>query len=250
MLHLNRIKSLLDFLRMGEPSPEAIMKFVALDTLYEFSAMTLFLNIVRRDGSVHIPLSYGCSLDDLKFIPERLVSADTPVNRSLRTGVVTECGNSDSYLFAGGGYAEKLFPEGFAFSFAWPIPGVGSVVTFCSNEIEISLADEEFLLVIGEILSLEITKVRKDFVLGKTLATTAAPSAVALTPRQWTILKAIQNGRTNSDIAQELEFSESLVRQETVQIYRKLGVNGRREIMESGIDYLERSIDQNAVPQL
>jgi len=250
MLHLSRIKSLLDFLRMGEPSPEAIIKFVALDTLYEFSAMTLFLNIVRRDGSVHIPLYYGCSEEDFKLIPERLVTADTPINRSLRSGVVTECGNSETFLFAGGGYSKNIFPNGFAFSFAWPVPGVGSVVTFCSKEIEISLADEEFLLVVGEILSLHLAKVQKDFDLGRGLTPSAAPSVVALTPRQWTILRAIQKGRTNSDIARELEFSESLIRQETVQIYRKLGVSGRKDILESGFDYLESSTDLNATSNL
>jgi DNA-binding NarL/FixJ family response regulator len=35
---------------------------------------------------------------------------------------------------------------------------------------------------------------------------------------------------TNAQIAHEIGYSESLIRQETVVIYRKLGVSGRKEI--------------------
>jgi DNA-binding NarL/FixJ family response regulator len=58
---------------------------------------------------------------------------------------------------------------------------------------------------------------------------------VALTSRQWIILGAIRRGLTNSMIASELEFSESLIRQETVQIYRKMGVNGRKELLSETV---------------
>jgi DNA-binding CsgD family transcriptional regulator len=250
MLHLDRIKSLLDFLRTGDPSLEDILKFVAMDTLYEFSAMKLLFNIVRRDGSVYIPAFYGFEQEHVDLIPERFVSVDTPINRSLRTGVVTECGSSDTFLFAGLGYQDKLFPTGFAFSFAWPIPTVGSVVTFCSKQIEITLADEEFLYVIGEILATQITKMRTDVDLGRGLTPRATPSSIALTPRQWTVLNGIQKGRTNAEIAAELEFSESLIRQETVQIYRKLGVSGRREILGSEVDFLKMRTNKDEDPQI
>ena len=40
-------------------------------------------------------------------------------------------------------------------------------------------------------------------------------------------------GFTNAQIAAEIGYSESLVRQETIQIFRILGVSGRKEIIES-----------------
>jgi DNA-binding CsgD family transcriptional regulator len=238
MLHLNRLKSLLDFLRVGEPSVEGILKFVALDTLYEFGAMTLFLNVVRRDGSVNISHSFGADKEAMKLIPERLVSVETPINRSLRTGVIAECGDSENFLFAGTGYVEKVHPGGFAYSVAWPIPGVGSVVTFCSKRVELSLADQEFLLSVGEILAVELTRVHRNIEFAKGSASLDKASNISLTPRQWTILTAIQKGHTNAEIAGDLGFSESLVRQETVQIYRKLGVAGRKEILESDREFM------------
>jgi len=51
-----------------------------------------------------------------------------------------------------------------------------------------------------------------------------------LTKRQRTILTLIQEGLTNSQIAGEIGYSESLVRQETILIYAKLGVRGRVDV--------------------
>ena len=52
----------------------------------------------------------------------------------------------------------------------------------------------------------------------------------ALTSRQARILEMISDGKTNATIATHLGYSESLIRQETIIIYRKLGVDGRREL--------------------
>lgn len=50
-----------------------------------------------------------------------------------------------------------------------------------------------------------------------------------LTPRQETVLQLIAQGLRNKQIAFTIGYSESLVRQETMEIYRKLGVKGRHE---------------------
>ncbi len=51
-----------------------------------------------------------------------------------------------------------------------------------------------------------------------------------LTERQNLILKMIQSGDTNQIIAERMGYSESLIRQETISIYRKLGISGRRDL--------------------
>lgn len=53
----------------------------------------------------------------------------------------------------------------------------------------------------------------------------------ALTDRQNVILGYIKDGLTNADIAGILKYSESLIRQETVIIYSKLGISGRRDLV-------------------
>jgi DNA-binding CsgD family transcriptional regulator len=51
----------------------------------------------------------------------------------------------------------------------------------------------------------------------------------SLTERQLTVLRLMAEGKTNAQIAQELILSESTIRQETVKIYRALGVHARNE---------------------
>lgn len=56
-----------------------------------------------------------------------------------------------------------------------------------------------------------------------------SPSPESLTERQLTVLRLMAEGKTNGQIAQELILSESTIRQETVKIYRALGVHARSE---------------------
>ena len=69
----------------------------------------------------------------------------------------------------------------------------------------------------------------------KLISSLSKPIAMGqeLTSRQEIIVALIKEGETNSSIAMNLGYSESLIRQETVSIYRKLGVNGRKELMDS-----------------
>ena len=55
-----------------------------------------------------------------------------------------------------------------------------------------------------------------------------------LTERQKTVLKLMADGFTNAEIARELLLSESSIRQETVRIYKTLGVGSRQEAAKKG----------------
>lgn len=54
-----------------------------------------------------------------------------------------------------------------------------------------------------------------------------------LTSRQARILELIKEDRTNASIATILGYSESLIRQETIIIYKKPGIDGRRELKKT-----------------
>jgi DNA-binding NarL/FixJ family response regulator len=57
-----------------------------------------------------------------------------------------------------------------------------------------------------------------------------------LSERQKVILDLIEHGKTNNIIARELGFSESLIRQETISIYKKLGIQGRKNLTIKSAD--------------
>jgi DNA-binding CsgD family transcriptional regulator len=53
--------------------------------------------------------------------------------------------------------------------------------------------------------------------------------SVALSPRQKQILSGMVDAKTNHDLAQELGFSVSTIRHETMEIYQILGASDRKE---------------------
>jgi DNA-binding CsgD family transcriptional regulator len=57
----------------------------------------------------------------------------------------------------------------------------------------------------------------------------SAASPESLSERQLTVLRLMAEGKTNSQIAQDLILSESTIRQETVRVYRALGVSARAD---------------------
>ena len=66
-------------------------------------------------------------------------------------------------------------------------------------------------------------------------ASKRAPSGEKLTDRQLQVLIGIAAGKTNMAIAKELILSESAIKQETVRIFRSLGVENRRQAAQKAI---------------
>jgi len=54
-------------------------------------------------------------------------------------------------------------------------------------------------------------------------------SLMTLTPRQRKILEMLIAKKTNKEIADELIYSVSTIKQETIAIYEKLGLRGRED---------------------
>jgi DNA-binding NarL/FixJ family response regulator len=62
-------------------------------------------------------------------------------------------------------------------------------------------------------------------------AAAPAPGPDVLTPREGEVMELLQNGKSNAEIAQELNVSIETVRSHARRIYRKLGVKTRRELL-------------------
>jgi DNA-binding NarL/FixJ family response regulator len=93
---------------------------------------------------------------------------------------------------------------------------------------------EDFLRLVGAVVTL--------YLLGQSYASPVPEfrgtkskkiAPTVLSPRQKVILAMLSKGATNSEIALEVGYSESLIRQETIEIYRILGVSGRKELISA-----------------
>jgi DNA-binding CsgD family transcriptional regulator len=126
----------------------------------------------------------------------------------------------------------KYENERLANSFiAWPISIRGahmSVLGLCLNRIEPPTSElVSFFETVGGIIALqqskmndgEIAEVDQDILRKFGL----------FTRRQRDVIRLVTDGLTNLQIANELGFSESTIRQETMRIYEILGATGRAD---------------------
>jgi DNA-binding CsgD family transcriptional regulator len=125
-------------------------------------------------------------------------------------------------------HKDSLMP--YASGIALPLNSTNIIGFALEIEYENLIAYKDYLELIRMIIALWISK--SDFERKVTSGNTTQASD-ELTNRQIEIVGMIREGRTNVSIATILGYSESLIRQETISIYRKLGIHGRRELIES-----------------
>jgi DNA-binding CsgD family transcriptional regulator len=114
------------------------------------------------------------------------------------------------------------------------LPLLPSFAATISTQVAVEDNDEsrDYFGILQAILNLYLRLSQKnqvDIYPAKNLRTPS--DADHLTVRQEEILDHIKSGLTNGAIARRMGYSESLIRQETIVIYRKMGVDGRRELV-------------------
>ena len=231
-----------EFIRIHKPSQDQLVQFLVTNTLKGFHASHLWFSAVRENGAVYYPAGYGYDPKNFLNDPERLVTTETPGNKTLRDGTVNYCGSFDEYLFSNISNADALFPHGFIASVSFPIPGFGGVITMFQKPLHLTAQIELFFKSIGALLGMYLVKVSAIANQNGIEIAGQPAELLTLTKRQWEILNRIREGLTNNEIALQLAYSESTIRHETMRIYEKLKVNGRKDLLSPDFVMEERQI--------
>jgi DNA-binding CsgD family transcriptional regulator len=173
------------------------------------------LVIVNQDASISLVSSYGYSM--VSKHGTMSLWDDNVVSKSLRESTETEgdftCPDSGETLYL------------YVYPYLNPTIANGASVMIKRKKeaLRLDLADQRTLSLVGA-LWLDALGLAGMKVVGK-----SEPSPQSITERQMQVLKMMANGRTNSEIAKDLLLSESSIRQETVKIYKALGVGSRQQ---------------------
>ena len=265
--YVRKISSLTTFLYETDPSSDSIARFLVLDTFSAFEPTALLLGLLQSDGSFKVVGHFGLNEAIGK---EVLAIAERPINpfsQALQKDKVLSFGGEEK-LFSKPFDQKEVEGDisGLEYSLAWPIYYLGAGIIFFKEENTLDSLDQLFFRAIGGMLAIHhtYTTTLSDFTEGVGPAGPAGPqgeTGVAgekgetglpgvdglsaadelrvsmkdrkeLTSRQKIILEELRRGKTNATIAQNLNFSSSLIRQETMEIYRKMGISGRKELLE------------------
>ena len=235
MEYIRKLHSLTNFLAVSASTDNQICRFITLDSCADLFPTSCLLAKLQDDGEFNITGVFGFKSDiveifkNLSLVHESMIAEAVKSNRVHINGTLKELEIHQKVDTTG-----KLEVTA-AHMVILPISDFGVLLLFTSKEPDVDSSLEIFLIAICALLALDRHKSAAQVV-----AATAIHQVVAgklnLTTRQNTILEGIRLGHTNSTIALDIGYSESLIRQETMDIFKKLGVSGRKALISKFTD--------------
>ena len=227
--YLERIEKIADFLSKV-PHPEQAIEFLSLNISPIDEVAVAFRGIVDPDGSIRCVNIKGFSKNEIITKTQFKLSDNRPVSASARTQkLIWARFETVSQEFPDFYHFDKrtpwesqvAFPVGLTrvYSFSFPSDhsnheGMNSYIESVASILKVYESVLDFKNAIGSRNFIEESEVQP------------------LSERQNRILELLKLGKTNKEIAEAIDYSESLVRHETMIIYKKLRVEGRHELRE------------------
>ncbi len=234
-MYLQKLAELSRFLAAHESSKVEICKFLNFHLFAYLKCRALYFGRVGEDGCVHPSDHFGFEagvVDKWGPIPLRL---EMPITAAIkRDSLITVNSPSQMYKEFPAMKALENLDHDWQSIMAIPVHSYGVYAITSYTISEIDDLHERFLRTVGQIVSVAFAKC--DLIgtdVKKFKRQSIRIDKNTLSARQEVILKLILKGLTNTQIGEEIGFSESLVRQESIAIYSALNVSGRKELLEN-----------------
>ena len=227
--YLERIEKIADFLSKV-PHPDQAIEFLSLNISPKDEVAVAYRGIIDPDGAIRCVNIKGFSKNEIITKTQFKLSDNRPISVSARTQKLIWARFEtvsqefpDFYHFdrRTPWESQVSFPVGLTrvYSFSFPSDhsnheGMNSYIESVASILKVYESVLDFKNAIGSRNFIEESEVQP------------------LSERQNRILELLKLGKTNKEIAEAIDYSESLVRHETMIIYKKLRVEGRHELRE------------------
>lgn len=238
---IENIGEFVAFVQRENPRLDEMCQFAVIRTFNFMESFAMFGATLGSDGLIRPAGQFGFSSEIMKSWESSNIDEDIPTADALKTNNIVWVSDKNSWN-RDYPHLAKYETDFTANVFvAWPISIRGaymSVLGLCARKV-VSPTPEliSFFETIGGLIALQLSN-------GNSIATTPEEDMIAtqynlFTRRQRDVIRLVADGLTNGQIASELGFSESTIRQETMRIYEILGASGRAEAIR-----MYRSIGQ------
>jgi DNA-binding CsgD family transcriptional regulator len=232
---MNSISELSLYLARPEVTPALLSQYLILKTLTPIGANQIFLSQLHPDGIVRPIDAFGYSEEQMQGWREFPLNEKLPVTDAIRNDQLVWLADHDDW--------ERDYPELANY------PGDLASQTFIALSIDIHGAPAgalgimsrvqvhptpeliSYISAIGGMVGLYLSRISQGR-FSQVVRGNEGANGEFLSPRQMRILDLMAQSFTNPQIAKELGFSESTVRQETMRIYQILQVSGRKEAIK------------------
>lgn len=240
-LYLDLISQLNEYLELKRPSLDELVHFLTVRTLHPWNAERVFISRIDRDGIFRDFSFFGFPIDDAANWKEVNITDRVPMADAARNATIVIA--DEARLTAAYKSLVNFHPQ-WAGRYIVDVPiikggvSIGVMGIVFSGEIPSDNSFLPFLRALATCVVFAMDDTRRKVALKRTLGPKSE-----LTDRQKKILEMMAQGLTNAVMSSRLGFSESLVRQETVKIYRNLNVNNRHEASAVYQDQNKSSLD-------
>jgi DNA-binding CsgD family transcriptional regulator len=230
-MQTKKILAFSDFLARPPKSYSEIAQFLAMNTFSEEEFSCIYIGELVETGYVCPIGGFGFDSNTYENFPDIPIQGKYPITETIRSNT-TNIFHSGSSFEIEYPLMQNLFsPDGWESGITIPVYPIGGMVLCSSKHLELTESMNVFFIAIGSLLGLYASRLPKELIEEVVIlkAKIDLPKA-PLSDRQIVIAGMLERGFNNLQIAHEIGYSESLVRQETVAIYRKLEVSGRKQM--------------------
>jgi DNA-binding CsgD family transcriptional regulator len=230
-MYSQKILAFSDFLAREPKSYNEIAQFLAMNTFVEEQSRWIYINELIETGVVCALGGFGWEVGEVSSFIDLPIQGAFPITEAIRTNQVVLINNDAAfnlkYPLMSTFPIQKEWVSGISIP-AYPIGGIAFL-----SPIELKMSDEKliFYVSIGSLLGLYASRLPKALIaVALTVKEKIDFPEILLSDRQLVIAGMLERGYNNAQIGLEIGYSESLIRQETVAIYRKLRVTGRKAL--------------------
>lgn len=224
-----KILAFSDFLARGPKSYNEIAQFLVMNTFNTEGVLTIYIGELTETGVVCALGGFCWSAKEYAAITDLPIQSKFPITDAIRSNEVLVLKNNEEFRSAYPLVSELETSVDWKSGVAIPVYPIGGMALYSGQDIELTESMKVFFVAIGSLLGLYASRLPPALVeVALNVTQKIDLPQVPLTDRQLVIAGLLERGYNNAQIGLEIGYSESLIRQETVAIYRKLQVTGRQ----------------------
>ena len=219
--HLNSLLAITQLLST-KPALDELCNFLSLKHCPSGEVSRVYFAKILDENNLRVEAAHGFEPENCYVGKVFPLEIGRPSGRAiLEDNIIIEVNKPEYYVKYP---AIKNAPIPYPWSSQVSIPISNQYFMQCGRYVPMSDGDELFYQNLQSLMQIYFTRI------GKVSLEVGDLFGKSLTPRQEKILDLMRSGLTNEDIAQKIGYSSSLVKQETMLIFSKLGVSGRKDL--------------------
>jgi len=219
--HLHKLLLITQILA-AKPTLDQLCNFLSINHCPSGEVSRVYFAKISKDNTLTIEAAHGFEPENCFVGKEFPIEIGRPSGLAIMNNAMIIEKNSPEYYVKYPAIRNQPLP--YPWSSQISIPINNQYFMQLGRYAEMAEGDELFYKNLQSLMQIYFSKI------GKVSLEIGDLHGKPLTARQEEILNMIKMGETNEEIAEKIGYSASLVKQETMLIYSKLGISGRRDL--------------------